>query len=465
MANGPHGCCNGAFPHSRTTDAMTAPSRPRPAALRPLRRAVLSTLIGLGLAASAAEAAETAKLSVLASGFNQPMVVTSAAGDERLFVAEKGGRIYGVDRTTGQRSLFLDLSDRVATQGERGLLGLTLDPDFARNGRFYVDYSEKTQGHTVIERYEATGALRASASTTSALRIMTVEQPAGETSHKAGWIGFRPGEADHLYIATGDGAWRRNVADPYQVSQNLRSNLGKMLRVDISRDDYADDSGRNYAIPRDNPWADGMDANAEIWSYGLRNPFRASFDRLTGDLWLADVGFTQWDEVDFLANGSPGGTNWGWDLREGGSGPEVPGATDPVFVTPVGSGAAIIGGVVYRGPDTSLAGRYVFADYVTGRIRSLRYDGSQVSEVQDLTARWLADVGPAAISSFGEDAAGRLYLTDLAHGRLLALSTPVPEPAPAALMLAGLAGLLARRRRAGPPSQPLRTGFRPAPGR
>jgi glucose/arabinose dehydrogenase len=294
---------------------------------------------------------------------------------------------------------------------------------------------------------------------------MTIEQPLGETSHKAGWIGFRPGEADHLYIATGDGAWRRTVADPYQVSQDLRSNLGKMLRIDINRDDFASDPGRNYAIPQDNPWADGVAANAEIWSYGLRNPFRASFDRLTGDLWLADVGFTRWDEVDFLANGSPGGTNWGWNLREGSSGPEVPGATDPVFTTPVGSGAAIIGGVVYRGPDASLAGRYVFADHVTGRIRSLRYDGSQVSDVQDLTDDWLAGLGPAAISSFGEDAAGRLYVTDLANGRLLALSTPVPEPAPAALTLAGLAGLLARRRRTGPGPQPPRAAFRPAPGR
>jgi glucose/arabinose dehydrogenase len=350
--------------------------------------------------------------------------------------------------------VFLDISAQVATQGERGLLGLAFDPNFANNGYVYLNYSETSNGNTTIERFQASGPGKATASVVSAHRILSVTQPTGETSHKAGWIGFRPGEPDNLYITTGDGAWRATVADPYLTGQNLASNLGKMLRVDVRQDAFAGDSGRNYAIPVDNPWADGTGANPEIWAYGLRNPFRASFDSLTGDLWIGDVGFTQWDEVDFLAATAPGGANFGWNLREGSSGAVVPGAVDPVFNTPVGTGAALIGGLVYRGSFSSLYGRYVFADYVTGRIRSLNWDGSQVSDVQDMTEPWLAGLGSARVSSFGTDRFGQLYLTDLTGGRVLALASTVPEPGSLGLALAG-AGLLAaqarrqRRRKAG----------------
>ncbi len=385
-------------------------------------------------------------LSLLTTGLNQPMVVTSASGDARMFVAEKTGVIRSVDVQTGASSVFLDLSSKVGTQGERGLLGLSFDPNFASNGRLYVNYSDKTTGNTVIERYTASGSSHATASIASAQSVMTIEQPAGETSHKAGWIGFRPGEPDNLYITTGDGAWRANTADPYQNSQNLHSNLGKMLRIDVNHDDFAGDATRNYAIPTGNPFAGATVGNDEIWAYGLRNPFRASFDSQSGDLWIADVGFKSWDEVTFLAAGTGAGANLGWDLREGTSGPSVPGSTDPIYTTPVGTGAAIIGGLVYHGGVAALNGSYVFADYVSGSIKSLRYNGHTVTEVHDWTSQWLASYGGANISSFGEDANGNLYFTDLNQGRVFVLSSPVPEPGSVVLMSFGLGALLSRKR-------------------
>jgi len=383
----------------------------------------------------ASPVAHAVSMNLIASGLIQPMTVTSATGDSRLFVAEKSGVIYAIDRQTGAKSVFLDISSKVGTDGERGLLGFTFDPAFQSNGRFYVDYSDKSTGNTAIERYQISSSNPSVGDPGSAYRLMTIDQPAGETSHKAGWIGFRPGEPNNLYIATGDGAWSPTTADPYGNAQNLNSNLGKILRIDIT----TSSPDRNYGIPTGNAFAGS--GNPEIWAYGLRNPFRDSFDKLTGALLIADVGFSALDEVDFLAASAQAGTNFGWPVREGNQGPLLPGSTDPIFNIPVGTGSALIGGIVYRGPIQSLYGVYFYADFVNETIKSFRYDPSTgvVSEEFDWTQIWFSLYGDVGVTSFGEDGLGNLFLTDFNGGRLFGL-TPDPTPLPSTLlmMLSGL---------------------------
>jgi glucose/arabinose dehydrogenase len=398
-----------------------------------LRIGVLVALLTL----LASPVAHAVSLDLIASGLTQPMTVTTAPGDPRLFVTEKSGVIYAIDRQTGTKSVFLDLSSKVGTAGERGLLGFAFDPAFQSNGRFYVDYSDKSTGNTVIERYQISSSIPSVGDPGSALQIMTVPQPPGETSHKAGWIGFRPGESNNLYIATGDGAFAGSTPDPYNNAQNLNSNLGKILRIDVT----TTGPSKNYGIPTGNI----ASGNPEIWAYGLRNPFRDSFDRLTGALWIADVGLTTLDEVDFLAAGAQGGTNFGWPVREGNQGGLLLGATDPIFNIPVGTGSAIIGGIVYRGPIQSLYGVYFYADYVNQTIKSLRYDPSTgvVSDEFDWTQLLFSPYGGVSVTSFGEDGFGNLFLTDIAGGRLFGLTQSLTTPLPTTwlMLLSGFVGL------------------------
>jgi glucose/arabinose dehydrogenase len=405
------------------------------------RIARVASLVGTFLALLlffASPAAHAMSMELIATGFTEPMTVTSAPDDNStLFVAEKGGIIYAVDRQTGTKSVFLDISSKVETTGERGLLGFTFDPNFQTNGRFYVDYSNAA-GNTVIERYQVSSGNPSIGDPASASPLLTVDQPAN-TSHKAGWIGFRPGEPNNLYIATGDGAYvDNNTPDPYGNGQNLSSNLGKILRIDVTTGTAANNTF-------------SASANPEIWAYGLRNPFRNSFDRVTGDLWIADVGFTSLDEVNFLAAGTPAGTNFGWALREGNPGATPAGLTDPIFTVPVGAGAAIIGGIVYRGPIDTLYGLYFFADYVNKTVKSFRYDPDTgiVSDLIDWTQIWFALFGDVRVTSFGEDNLGNMFLTDFQGGRLFGLmADPVPLPASLPLLLSGVIGLgmLAYRR-------------------
>jgi glucose/arabinose dehydrogenase len=387
------------------------------------------------LASPAAHAVSAVSMDLITSGLIQPMTVTSAPGDPRLFVTEKSGVIYSIDRQTGAKSIFLDISSKVGTAGERGLLGFTFDPSFQSNGRFYVDYSDKSTGNTVIERYQISSSNPSVGDPGSAYRLMTIDQPAGETSHKAGWIGFRPGEPKNLYIATGDGAWSPTTPDPYGNAQNLNSDLGKILRIDVT----TSSADRNYGIPTDNAFAGS--GNPEIWAYGLRNPFRDSFDRLTADFIIADVGFSALDEVDFLPASAQAGTNFGWPVREGNQGSPLPGAMDPIFTIPVGDGSALIGGIIYRGPIKSLYGLYFYADFVNKTIKSFRYDPSTgvVSDEFDWTQILLSLYGDVGVTSFGEDGLGNLFLTDFDGGKLFAF-IPAPSPLPSALwmMLGGL---------------------------
>ena len=378
---------------------------------------------------------------VVVTGLDSPLYLTAPTGDTRQFIVQKGGQVRILNGTEVSATPFLDLSAKVDTAGERGLLGLAFDPAYASNGRLYVNYVDKATRDTVVERYTvAVGGQ--SVDLGSAQRIITIAQEP-YANHKAGWLAFRPGDSRHLYIATGDGGGSN---DPGNNAQDPNSLLGKLLRLDVSGD------GPGYAVPQANPFVGQAGVRPELWALGLRNPWRNSFDRQTGDLWIADVGQGQREEINVERAGDPGGHNYGWRLREGSIptpdvGGEAPGLTDPVFdYGHDGFGQSITGGYVYRGPSIAGAdGRYFFGDFVSGRLFSglLGADG-QFGDIQEHTQAVLGGTGLDNIASLGEDGQGRLYVIGY-NGTVVAL---VPEPSTFLLMAAGVWSvlLLARRR-------------------
>ena len=344
----------------------------------------------------------------VATGLSQPVFAAAPPGDiDHLYIVERTGQIDILDLGTGALTRFLDLSRQVSTIGEGGLLGLAFDPNFAQNGYFYVDLTN-TNDDTEIRRYQIFAARRNLADRASATPILGVDQPAGRTNHKAGWIGFGP-EGD-FYVPLGDGG---GGGDPDRNAQNPLSPLGKILRIDVHGDDFPNDPTRNYAIPADNPFVNASGVLPEIFALGLRNPYRDSFDRALGDFYIGDVGEDRFEEIDI----GQAGANYGWNVREGfstfNSGPFGPGAlTDPVFVYDHTVGSAIIGGFVYRGESEGLQGAYFFADEVTSRIFTMQRQGSALV-VTDRTAQITANVGQIANpTSFAEDALGNLYIMD-----------------------------------------------------
>lgn len=371
----------------------------------------------------------------VASGLARPVFATSPPGDtERLFVVEQhSGRVRILDLGGGGIAAtdFLDL-DGLATGTEQGLLGLAFHPDYAANGWFYVNLTV-SGGDTEIRRYQVSADPDV-ADAASASLVLGYPQP--QENHNGGWLGFGPD--GYLYVCAGDGGARDDSGTGHTAgtgnAQDVTDDLlGKVLRIDVDGDDFPGDATRNYAIPASNPFV-GVPGDDEIWSWGLRNPWRASFDRATGDLWIGDVGQDTREEIDVQPAGSAGGENYGWRLREGTiatptggvGGPRPAGAIDPIYDYAHGSGAlqgfSVTGGYVYRGPITEIQGHYFFADYVTERIWSLVWDGSDPSGFDGTNYGALTDrtdeLAPDGytideISSFAEDAVGNLYVIDL----------------------------------------------------
>jgi glucose/arabinose dehydrogenase len=323
----------------------------------------------------------------------EPVALAVRPGDPALYIAEKGGRVVAIRDGTVDPTPVLDVSREVSLGGEQGLLGLAFSPD---GGSLYVNFTD-VDGDTRVVSYAMTDGR---ADPSSRREVLFVDQP--YSNHNGGNLVFGPD--GYLYIGLGDGG---SGGDPHGNAQSLGTLLGKMLRIDPRPTD-----GTPYRIPADNPFVTTPGARPEIWAYGLRNPWRYSFDRATGDLWIGDVGQSAWEEVDRQPASSTGGENYGWNVWEG-SHPyladgSAPGAIDPVFDYSHSDGGCVVtGGFVYRGaaiPD--LVGTYVFADFCMGGIQGLRFDGGEVVREQ---------LGGTAgtISSFGEDADGELYVLSL----------------------------------------------------
>jgi len=335
---------------------------------------------------------------VIASGFTRPLYLTHAGdGSQRLFVVEQEGRIWVVKNGQVLPTPFLDLRGLVSYYGEMGLLGLAFHPHYAHNGYFYVNYTRKEDWVTVIARYTVSKNAD-KADPASALTLLTVAQP--YNTHKGGQLTFSPRDG-YLYAGLGDGGPQ---GDPDNRAQNKNILLGKILRLDV-------DSDLPYAIPPDNPYVGRAGAD-EIWAIGLRNPWRFSFDRANGDLYIGDVGQNKWEEIDYQAAQTPGGINFGWRCREGTHSYKfadtcaLAAITDPIAEYDHSLGIAVIGGYVYRGQRyPALVGTYFFADFGSGRIWSLQKTGPDA-----WTAPQQILDTDLSISAFGEDEAGELYV-------------------------------------------------------
>jgi glucose/arabinose dehydrogenase len=334
--------------------------------------------------------------------FEAPVYVTSPPGDRaRQFVVEQGGRVMVVrdGRTLG--TPFLDVSDQVTSGGEQGLLSIAFAPDYATSGLFYVYFTDDSGDQRIVE-YRRRDADRADPG--SARLVMRM--PDDESNHNGGLLLFGPD--DLLYVGTGDGGGGGDQHGRRGNAQDLGSLLGKLLRIDPRAG-----GGRAYQVPGSNPFVGRDGARGEVYSYGLRNPWRFSFDRRTGDLTIGDVGQNAWEEISFVRRGKGRGANFGWRPFEGRSryapGESAPGHVRPVIVRSHGAGnCSITGGVVVR--DRALAGlrgRYVFADFCKGRVESARLSPGRARGVRRTSLQ------VANLSSFGEDAQGRVYITSL----------------------------------------------------
>lgn len=353
------------------------------------------------------------------AGFTAPVFIAAFPdGSGRMLVVERRGVIRILNPQTGAIAAtpFLDISGQVSTDGERGLLGLALAPDYMTSGRAYL-FLTALDGAVQVRRYTS-GGDRDLLDESSGDVLLSIPHP--RTNHNGGWLGF--GADGLLYAAVGDGG---GANDPDGNGQNRNTLLGKMLRLDVSRDDFPNDANRDYGIPPTNPFANGGGAG-EVWLFGLRNPFRASFDRATGDLWIGDVGQGAIEEVDRVRI-TQSGLNLGWPLFEGTrplQGNDPAGITMPVTEYSHGTGPlegrSITGGFVYRGPVESLQGLYVFADFVSGNIWTVPIAGlthgttTPSSAFTNRNAAFTPDAGTLTrIVGFGEDAAGNLYIVSI----------------------------------------------------
>ena len=330
--------------------------------------------------------------------FDAPVYVTQPPGDDHLFVVEKTGRVVRIQPDGRDPKVFLDLSDQVSTGGEQGLLSIAFSPDYQMTGLFYVDYTD-SDGNTQVVEYEAPpGKL---AEPASARPVLTVDQP--YDNHNGGQLEFGPDGL--LYIGLGDGG---SEDDPQRNGQDLSTLLSKILRIDPRPT-----GAKPYAVPADNPFASQTDARAETYSYGLRNPWRFSFDSKTGALWIGDVGQNELEEIDGVPEGAGAGANFGWSAYEGtdrfNDDQTADHAVAPVLEYSHDHGCSVTGGYVSRDRALpALYGRYVYGDFCQGELRSFKADPGQ-------RARDDASLGlnVASLSSFGQDQAGHLYATSL----------------------------------------------------
>jgi glucose/arabinose dehydrogenase len=386
---------------------------------RSFRAVALAGALAFSLFAPRLEAQISMRATRVAAGLVTPVGAWSPPGDYgRLFLLELAaagsGRIRVLDLAQNPPALqstpYLTIAPILAG-GEEGLLGLAFHPGFATNGYFFVFYTNTLGNHQVV-RYQANAPYMSSgtANPASATAVMTITHPL-INNHNGGWLGFGPD--GYLYIATGEGNG---------TAQNLGTRLGKILRVDVDSDAFPSDPANNYANPTGNPFLGTSGALPEIWHYGLRNPFRASFDRQTGDLWIGEVGGAAFEEIDFAAAGV-GGRNYAWGCMEGfncnGGGACI--CPDPALAQPVhayahtsGNGC-VIGGYRYRGAALcDFQGLYFFGDFNSSRIWSVEWNGSGVQNLVDRTAELNSGSGPpiTLITSFGEDARGEIYVCD-----------------------------------------------------
>jgi hypothetical protein len=354
-----------------------------------------------------------ARLQLIASGLSLPLYLTAPPGDgSRLFIVEQTGAIRIVKDGTLLPTAFLDVSAQVLASGEQGLLGLAFYPDYAATGRFVVHYTD-TAGNTRLSSFRVSSDPDV-ADVTSEQVILTADQPF--SNHKGGQVTFGPD--GFLYLGLGDGG---SSGDPQGRGQDLSDLLGSILRIDVQ-------SGTSYTVPADNPFVAQAGARPEVWSYGLRNPWRFSFDRATGDLYIADVGERTIEEIDVApaAEGAGRGINYGWNRMEGSrcfgaSQCDQNGLVLPTLEYGHNQGCSITGGYVYRGSTIpALQGVYFFADYCQGWVRSLRYTGGVATEVTE----WPALRPGGLVMSFGEDAVGEAYVMT-ANGAVFKI---IPDP-------------------------------------
>jgi len=351
------------------------------------------------------------RLSRVAGGFSRTLFVTNAHDrTNRLFVVEQGGRIKVIKAGVVLARPFLDIHTLVSCCGERGLLGLAFHPAYATNGKLYVNYTN-VNGNTVVAEYRRNSTNPDRANSTGRVLLRVIQPYA---NHNGGMLAFGPD--GYLYIGTGDGG---SAGDPGNRAQNVGSVLGKILRIDVNHRTGT----LQYGIPSANPFV-GRTGDDRIWSYGLRNPWRFSFDRTTGDLWIGDVGQNRYEEIDRSTRASGGGRgrNFGWRVMEGRAcyspptGCNTSGKTMPLAVYSHTYGCSVTGGYVYRGAEfPAMAGAYIFGDYCSGRIWAVVAGGASTQ-----TPRLLLDSGHS-ISSFGESEGHSLLMTDLASGEIFKL--------------------------------------------
>lgn len=365
---------------------------------------------GCGSKTSSSSSSVAIATQVVVSGLNSPLDLEQPNdGSGRLFVVEQRGTIRIIQNGSLLPAPFLDISSKVVDQDEMGLLGVTFHPSFSSNGKFYINYVRNNAGQfqSVISEFHASATNLNQADPASERTLLTVDQVNNFTNHKAGQLAF--GADGFLYFGLGDGG---SEGDPLGHGQNTQILLGKMMRIDVN----SISPGKQYAIPPDNPFVAGGGL-PEIYAFGFRNPWRFSFDRSTGRLFVADVGQDSFEEIDIVAKGA----NYGWSIMEGDHCFNPPrncnmtGLSLPIVEIPHPEAEAVIGGFIYHGTVlTGMQGMYIFGD-LNGKIWSLAQGPSNI-----FTRSQLADEN-FNISSFGQDAAGELYIVDISGGRVLKL--------------------------------------------